>query len=60
MVKESLWAEDQVITENDEEGATIITFTSTQTYKVLEWTLSQGKKQFPLNLTGWLKNGRIT
>jgi hypothetical protein len=45
-VKERKWAADQAIEETEE--GTIITFTSTQYEKVLEWVLSRGCTAEPL------------
>jgi predicted DNA-binding transcriptional regulator YafY len=46
-VKERQWAADQKIEESDDDTA-IITFASTQYYKVLEWMLSRGCTARPL------------
>ena len=48
MVKSCLWAENQVIEDDENRKCTIITFTSTQTSKVEEWVLSQGMYAKPL------------
>ncbi|MCF0217407.1 MAG: WYL domain-containing protein [Fibrobacteraceae bacterium] len=48
LAKDCIWADDQKITEDEKEGSTTITFTSTQTFKVLEWVLSQGKNAVPV------------
>jgi len=57
-VKERKWADDQKITET--ENGVIITFTSTQFEKVVEWMLSRGSTALPLEpellVTTWLKN----
>jgi predicted DNA-binding transcriptional regulator YafY len=45
-VQERKWAADQVVKETDE--GVIITFTSTQYNKVLEWVLSRGRTAKPL------------
>jgi predicted DNA-binding transcriptional regulator YafY len=45
-VKDRKWAEDQKIKEADD--GVIITFTSTQFDKVVEWVLSRGCTAFPL------------
>jgi len=45
-VQDRKWAEDQKIVETDD--GVIITFTSTQFEKVLEWVLSRGGTAFPL------------
>ena len=48
MVKSCLWAENQVIEEDEKRKCTTITFTSTQTSKVEEWVLAQGMYAKPL------------
>jgi len=50
MVKGCCWADDQVLTDGIEDGEpyTDITFTSSQTGKVLEWALSQGYNAYPM------------
>jgi predicted DNA-binding transcriptional regulator YafY len=57
-VKERKWADDQKITEP--ENGLIITFTSTQFEKVVEWMLSRGSSARPLEpellITVWQKN----
>jgi predicted DNA-binding transcriptional regulator YafY len=45
-VKERRWADDQKIA--DSGGSAVISFTSTQYYKVLEWVLSRGCMAKPL------------
>lgn len=60
VAKDSLWADDQIIKDNETENSTTITFTSTQTYKVLEWILSQGKNAVPVEpkwlVDEWIEN----
>ena len=57
-VKDRKWAEDQKIVETGD--GVIITFTSTQTEKVLEWVLSRGCTARPLEpellVNGWRYN----
>ena len=57
-VKERKWADDQEITET--ENGVIITFTSTQFDKVVEWMFSRGCTARPLEpellVTTWLRN----
>ena len=48
ILKDSLWADDQVITDYDDLDCTKIEFTSAQGPKVLEWVLAQGKNAKPL------------
>ena len=70
-IKDCIWAEDQVITDNDEENTTTITFSSAQSLKVLEWVLAQGMKAKPIapenfverwkkEIRGMMKNAGIT
>ena len=47
-VRECVWADDQQLTEDDEAGTTTITFTSSQTERILEWVLSRGANAVPL------------
>ena len=55
MVKSSIWADDQVLEDDEKRNCTTITFTSTQTVKVEEWVLSQGMYAKPLE-PEWLVN----
>lgn len=48
LVKDCIWAEDQVITDDEESGITTISFSSPQTLKVQEWVRSQGCNARPL------------
>lgn len=48
LVKERVWADDQKIIDSDEEDMTTITFSSSQSDKVLEWVLSQGMRARPV------------
>lgn len=58
MVKERVWADDQKITESGD--CLTISFTTAQTYKVLEWILSCGYKAKPLEpewlVSEWREN----
>ena len=47
-VKECVWADDQVLTEFDEEEKTRIEFSSSQALKVREWVLAQGENAIPV------------
>ena len=47
-VKERIWADDQKITDLDDEEKTRIEFSSSQWLKVLEWVLAQGANAVPL------------
>lgn len=46
-VKDYVWADDQVITDFDDEEKTRIEFSSTQVLKVREWILAQGANAIP-------------
>lgn len=47
-VKERIWADDQKITDFDDEEKTRIEFSSSQWLKILEWVLSQGANAVPV------------
>ncbi|MBD5413958.1 MAG: WYL domain-containing protein [Treponema sp.] len=47
-VKDCIWADDQEFFEIEEEHTTTITFSSSQSTKVLEWVLSQGVNARPI------------
>ena len=47
-IKDSVWADDQKITEYDEEGKTEIVFSAAQGYRILKWVLSHGSNAQPL------------
>lgn len=47
-VRERVWADDQVLTDSDDEGKTRLSFSSTQSPKVMEWILSQGADAVPV------------
>ena len=47
-VKDCIWADDQEITENNDEDTTSITFSSSQSLKVREWVLAQGMNTKPI------------
>lgn len=47
-VKDCIWAEDQEISDIDDEDTTTIKFTSSQSVKVMEWVLAQGMKSKPI------------
>ena len=47
LVRECIWADDQVLIENDEKDCTTIKFTSAQYLKVLEWVLARGDCAIP-------------
>lgn len=54
-VKDCIWADDQVITDDDEALTTTITFTSAQSQKVLEWVLAQGRFARPTSPEWFVK-----
>jgi predicted DNA-binding transcriptional regulator YafY len=56
-VRERRWAADQIIEETDD--GTVIAFTSTQYYKVLEWALSQGCYAKPLEPEVLIRDWKI-
>lgn len=47
-VRDVVWAEDQVIEEDDENDRTIISFTSTQDVRVLDWVFENKAYAWPL------------
>lgn len=47
-VKECVWADNQKVTDFDDEGRTRLEFSSGQWLNVLEWVLSQGPNAIPL------------
>ena len=47
-VKDCVWADDQEIYDVDEEDRTTITFSTSQSVKVLEWVLSMGANACPI------------
>ena len=46
-VKERLWADNQKLTDIEDEEKTRIEFSSTQVMKVMEWILAQGANAVP-------------
>ena len=48
-VKECVWADNQKITDYDDEEKTRIEFSSSQWLKVLEWVLAQGENAVPIS-----------
>ncbi len=48
LVKDRVWADDQRITDYDDEEKTWIQFSTTQFIKVMEWVLSQGENAVPV------------
>jgi len=58
-VKDCIWAEDQVITDDDSCNKTTISFSSAQSVRIMEWVLAQGcnaKPIAPENFVNWWKN----
>ena len=53
VVRECIWADNQIIEENQKEGRTIISFTSSQWIPVFRWLLSFGENAHPLE-PDWL------
>lgn len=47
-VRERIWADDQQITECEEENKTVVSFTAAQSIMVKEWILSQGCNARPV------------
>lgn len=48
MVKECVWADDQVLYDDDSRNCTTIEFTSTQSFAIEEWILAQGCNAKPV------------
>ena len=48
LVKERVWADNQVVADFESEGKTRISFSSTQWLRVMEWILAQGENAVPL------------
>ena len=59
-VKECIWADNQVITDFDDEKKTRIEFSSTQELKVKEWILAQGANAVPIAPDGFVENWKET
>ncbi|MBR0101178.1 MAG: WYL domain-containing protein [Treponema sp.] len=55
-VKECIWAENQKITDYDDENRTEICFVSSQGLKIREWVLSQGANARPLKPDWFVKD----
>ena len=52
-VRECIWSDNQKIEENQKEGTTVISFTSSQWIPIFRWLLSFGENARPLE-PGWL------
>ena len=59
-VKERKLAENQKITDFEEEEKTRIEFSSTQTLRVMEWVLSQGANAIPVSPDWFVNNWKST
>lgn len=55
-IKDCVWADDQKTKDDDNEDTTTITFTSSQSNKVLEWVLSQGANARPVAPAEFVKS----
>ena len=53
IVREYIWADNQIIEENQKEGTTTISFTSSQWIPIFRWLLSFGENAMPLE-PDWL------
>ena len=53
IVRECIWADNQIIEENQKEGTTVISFTSSQWIPIFRWLLSFGENARPLE-PAWL------
>lgn len=60
IVKERLLADNQKITDFENEGRTCVEFSSTQTLKVMEWVLSQGSNAIPVSPEWFVDNWKAT
>ena len=55
-VKDCVWADNQKISDFDDENRTRISFESTQSLKILEWVLSQGRNARPVSPEWFVQN----
>ena len=55
-VKDCVWADNQKISDFDDENRTRISFDSTQSLKILEWVLSQGRNARPVSPEWFVQN----
>lgn len=60
IVKERLLAENQKVTDFEEEERTRVEFSSTQTLRVMEWVLSQGSHAIPVSPDWFVNNWKLT
>ena len=55
-IKDCVWADNQKISDFDDENRTRISFDSTQSLKILEWVLSQGRNARPVSPEWFVQN----
>ena len=55
-IKDCVWADNQKISDFDDENRTRISFESTQSLKILEWVLSQGRNARPVSPEWFVQN----
>ena len=60
IVKERMLAENQKITDFDDEEKTRVEFSSTQTLRVMDWILSQGSHAVPVSPDWFVNNWKLT
>lgn len=59
-VKECIWADNQVVTDFNDDMKTRIEFSSTQWLKVKEWILAQGENAVPIAPDWFVENWKKT
>ena len=59
-VKERMLADNQKITDFEDEEKTRVEFSSTQTLRVMEWVLSQGSHAIPVSPDWFVDNWKLT
>ena len=60
IVKERILADNQKVTNFEEEERTRVEFSSTQTLRVMEWILSQGSHAVPISPDWFVDNWKLT
>ena len=60
IVKERILADNQKVTNFEEEKRTRVEFSSTQTLRVMEWILSQGSHAVPISPDWFVDNWKLT
>ena len=60
IVKERILADNQKVTNFEEEEKTRVEFSSTQTLRVMEWILSQGSHAVPVSPDWFVDNWKLT